>query len=306
MVRVVQPDGPRGVARETVLVPWQIVDDLDAFAEAALPLLAARPAENTVALTVVAQLRDGLSWSSDPPVFGVCVEQASGTPRAVGAVLMTPPHNLLLPDVPAGTVAGLVEALAGADVDVPGVTGPAETADAFVRAWTAATGRGVAGTVERRLYVLGTLAGPEPAPEGRPRLATAADLDVVGAWWREFHAETDHRRLSGELEHQRVTAHVEADRVWLWEDGSGRVVSMASRSAVEAGVARVGPVYTPGARRGHGYGTAVTAACTAGALAAGAGDVVLFTDLANPTSNAIYQRIGYRAVEDHREVRFAG
>lgn len=65
-----------------------------------------------------------------------------------------------------------------------------------------------------------------------------------------------------------------------------------------AGVTRVGPVYTPPEGRRNGYGTAVTAACTAGALQAGAEHVVLFTDLANPISNSIYQQIGYRPVSD--------
>jgi predicted GNAT family acetyltransferase len=33
---------------------------------------------------------------------------------------------------------------------------------------------------------------------------------------------------------------------------------------------------------------------------------VLFTDLANPTTNAIYQQIGYRPVEDRVILRFSG
>jgi hypothetical protein len=40
------------------------------------------------------------------------------------------------------------------------------------------------------------------------------------------------------------------------------------------------------------------------ALDTGAVDVVLFTDLANPTSNALYQRLGYRPVEDRAVVEF--
>ncbi|NEA23957.1 GNAT family N-acetyltransferase, partial [Actinomadura bangladeshensis] len=56
--------------------------------------------------------------------------------------------------------------------------------------------------------------------------------------------------------------------------------------------------YTPAEHRRRGYGAAVTAAATTGALDAGADDVVLFTDLANPTSNGVYRRIGYRPVQD--------
>ena len=72
-----------------------------------------------------------------------------------------------------------------------------------------------------------------------------------------------------------------------------------------AGVARVGPVYTPPDHRQHGYGGAVTVAVSQGALDAGAGQLVLFTDLANPTSNALYPRLGYRPVQDSVVLRFA-
>ena len=69
-------------------------------------------------------------------------------------------------------------------------------------------------------------------------------------------------------------------------------------------MSRVGPVYTPPALRGRGYGSAVTAAVSAWARDAGADHVLLFTDLANPTSNSIYQKIGYRPVHDTCELEF--
>ena len=81
---------------------------------------------------------------------------------------------------------------------------------------------------------------------------------------------------------------------------------MAARNITVAGVSRIGPVYTPPAFRRHGYGAAATAACTQDALERGARQVVLFTDQANPTSNGIYQRIGYRALDDRLILRFVG
>jgi predicted GNAT family acetyltransferase len=73
-----------------------------------------------------------------------------------------------------------------------------------------------------------------------------------------------------------------------------------------AGVSRIGPVYTPTDTRGHGYGSAVTAAAAAWALEAGGDEVVLFTDLANPVANAVYQRIGFRPVSDFVRIDFSG
>ncbi len=79
---------------------------------------------------------------------------------------------------------------------------------------------------------------------------------------------------------------------------------MAGRNKTAAGVARVGPVYTPIGHRRRGYGAAVTEACTRVALERDTQDVVLFADLSNPTSNAIYQQIGYRPLRDHLVIDF--
>ncbi|MFG3505834.1 GNAT family N-acetyltransferase [Streptomyces sp. NPDC047821] len=79
---------------------------------------------------------------------------------------------------------------------------------------------------------------------------------------------------------------------------------MAAHSPVVAGQARVAPVYTPPALRGRGYAGAVTAAVSRAARDAGARQVLLFADVANPTSTALYQRIGYRPVADHVDIAF--
>ena len=89
----------------------------------------------------------------------------------------------------------------------------------------------------------------------------------------------------------------------LWEAG-GQPVSLAGLTRPAAGQVRVGPVYTPPGQRGQGYGGAVTWAVTRAALDAGVTGVLLFTDLANPTSNALYQRLGYRAVSDRTMYSF--
>jgi predicted GNAT family acetyltransferase len=87
--------------------------------------------------------------------------------------------------------------------------------------------------------------------------------------------------------------------------GGGVPASIAGVSRQVAGVVRVGPVYTPAELRGHGHASAATAAVRRQALDAGTAEVVLFTDLANPVSNSIYQRIGYRAVEDRAVLTFS-
>jgi predicted GNAT family acetyltransferase len=91
----------------------------------------------------------------------------------------------------------------------------------------------------------------------------------------------------------------------VWEAG-GAPVALAGVTRLVVGMVRVGPVYTPPDLRGRGYASAVTAEVSRAALAAGAGEVLLYTDLANPVSNSIYQRIGYRDVEDRVVLSFNG
>ena len=89
----------------------------------------------------------------------------------------------------------------------------------------------------------------------------------------------------------------------LWER-DGQPVSLAGLTRQVAGQVRVGPVYTPPGHRGRGYGGAVTWTVSQAARDAGAGQVLLFTDLANPTSNALYQRLGYQPVADRLVLAF--
>ncbi|MGH6654995.1 MAG: GNAT family N-acetyltransferase, partial [Actinocrinis sp.] len=62
--------------------------------------------------------------------------------------------------------------------------------------------------------------------------------------------------------------------------------------------------YTPKELRGRGYAAAATASVTRTAIERGARVVSLFTDLDNTTSNALYQRLGYRAIEDRTVIHF--
>jgi predicted GNAT family acetyltransferase len=90
----------------------------------------------------------------------------------------------------------------------------------------------------------------------------------------------------------------------LWEV-DGAPVAQATARPVVAGMSRIGPVYTPPEHRRHGYAAAVTAAASRWALDQGAQRVLLFTDLANPITNRLYPRIGYRPLHDTVELRFA-
>jgi predicted GNAT family acetyltransferase len=136
---------------------------------------------------------------------------------------------------------------------------------------------------------------------GTARLAAGTDRDLLAGWFDAFAREAgdapreDHRA--------DVAERLGYGGITVWEVG-GVPVSVAGRTRAVAGMVRVGPVYTPPELRGHGYAGAATAAVSQAALDDGIREVVLYTDLANPTSNALYQRLGYRPVEDRVVLSF--
>jgi predicted GNAT family acetyltransferase len=277
-------------------VPWEFTEDVEVFAELAWELLAAHPVENTITLTVIENLRADQQPASGPTLFGW---YDHATIRA--AVSLTPPHNLVLTVVPDATLDELVDSLRERRLVLPGVRGEAAIAERFAQAWADGILVQAIPDVRQRLYALGVLGVP-PAVAGRARRAHRADAELVVEFFTDFHTECHDAQADSE---RTARERVDGGFVWLWEV-DGAVTSMAACNRTVAGIARVGPVYTPPEHRKRGYGTAVTAECTRDALVRGAGNVVLFTDLANPTSNAIYQQIGYRPVRDDVAIRFIG
>ncbi|GAA2620063.1 GNAT family N-acetyltransferase [Paractinoplanes durhamensis] len=269
---------------------WELTADLEAFASAAEEFLRSRPVQHTVFLTLIDTLRRrGLhAYGPGEPVFGFW----RGPSGAV--LLQTPPHPMMFSALPAGAVPAAVEALA--DRPLTGVNLVADDIDEFV------AGRKTAATVKMRtrLYLLDTLV-PPAAPGGRSRTATADDRDLLLRWHAEFYDEIGEEH-SGDFG-AAVDDRIGYGGVVLWED-DGRPVSMAVRSRLGAGMVRVQMVWTPKEFRGRGYAGAATTVATRDALDLGAAAVVLVTDLANPTSNGLYQRLGYQPIEDRVVVEF--
>ncbi|HEV7451672.1 MAG TPA: GNAT family N-acetyltransferase [Pseudonocardiaceae bacterium] len=277
-------------------MPWEVTDDVEVYAERAWPLLAARPAENTIALTVIETVRAAYGWSDETMVFGWYDDG-----RVSGAVSMISPYELLLAVMPHGSVDELAAELRAREVFVPGVHGEVGVVERFAAAWIAGTSWRAVTTLHLRLYALSALRPLPVPPAGRARRACGEDFGIAVRWLTAFHGETGGPAVDLEAVVRNLTDN---GLLWVWEDSTGAVVSLAGRKATAAGVARVAPVYTPPENRRCGYGAAVTTACTSDALRCGAQQVVLFTDLANPTSNSIYQQIGYRPISDRTIVRF--
>lgn len=266
------------------------------FARLARPLLDADPLRHTVLLTVL----DGLVAAGEPAAAMLTVQDGGDV---VGAALRVRGHPVLVSAIPPHHAAAVEAALADVDPALLGGIGPTPETEAFAAAHRARTGAAARVVMRMRLFALGTLVAPAGVP-GSVRRATEEDLDLLAVWRRAFVAEA----LLGPADHgdPRESAARSlrlGSAEMLWETGGVAVAHARARRPV-AGMSRIGPVYTLPEHRRRGYGAAVTAAATQWALDTGVESVVLFTDLANPTTNALYPRIGYRPVHDAVELRF--
>ncbi|MFI5890520.1 GNAT family N-acetyltransferase [Actinoplanes sp. NPDC051513] len=274
---------------------WELTDDVEAFASTSDDFLRSRPVEHTVFLTLVDTLRRrGLhAYGSGAPIFG---QWRTDDGAVDGVLLQTPPHPMMFSRLPGGAVAAALDALAGRSL--PGVNMLVDDAATFVADWPAPA---AAEKMRVRLYRLGELTPPSP-PAGTARIAGPGDRDLLVRWFSEFAEAIND--VAEESPGPVVDDRLAYGGITLWEvDGSP--VSTAARSRPEAGMVRIQMVYTPTVHRGHGYGGAATSAASRAALDEGASEVVLFTDLSNPTSNGLYQRLGYRPVLDRVVMEFS-
>jgi GNAT superfamily N-acetyltransferase len=273
--------------------------DAAAFARLARPLLEPDPLRHTSVLTVL----DSVCRGGFTPV---AMLTAHDDGAVVAAVLRTADRPALVSGVPPRCAEAMVAALLRLGLDAGGAQGPAEEAEAFAAAWVARTGAAVEVGLRMRLFALDALCPPVGVP-GSARVVAADDeaaIDLLATWREAFDVELD-----GEWPHAHTPRHdvvralVAGAGELLWEV-DGAPVSQASARAVTAGMSRIGPVYTPPEQRCHGYAAAVTAAAVRWAQDRGARHVLLYTDLANPTTNRLYPRLGFRPRYDALELRF--
>lgn len=280
-------------------------DDARAFYDRIEAFLLAHEAEHCLMLGLRATLIQQPDYFGEPPYLAV-IEEGE---EIAGAALRTPPFNLALSLMPNGKLAGAALALLAQDVrtvypTLSGVLGPSALSRAFAEEWQRMTGQAYHPGIKERIYRLDQVIPVSGVP-GTLRRAAEADRALLVTWMAAFHTEAlgnreplDAERWVDDVLHSSIRT------VYLWEDDGGVPVSMAGYTGPTPHGMRIGPVYTPPELRRRGYASACTAAASQALLDAGRRFCFLFTDLANPTSNHIYQTIGYQPVCDVDEYRF--
>ena len=275
--------------------------DIDEFAAQVEPYLLAHEATHCLMLGLLSTLPRGPMPADQIPYMALVEDEGA----VVLAAMCTPPFNVVLSLIAPEYAADPAEALRLIAGDLwsryrdglPGVHAPTPLSRLFAERWQQQMG--IAGhlAMRERIYELETVI-PVSGVSGGYRRPTEADHELLTRWLEAFAAEA--LGPQGHLDAVEWVDRYFATPTrggYLWEDG-GVAVSFAAYGNPTAHGIRIGPVYTPPEHRGRGYASACVATVSQHLLESGRGFCYLFTDLSNPTSNAIYQKIGYNPVND--------
>ena len=269
-----------------------------AFLDHAGAFLTEREAEHNLIFGILSNLEADPTQYAAAPYLATIVHGD----KVIGAAIRTPPWRIVLSEMdhPAA-VHRLAQDLV--DVPLPGVVGPSEAASHFSEAWAELTRARPRLHRHERSFRLRRVIPPRPAT-GEMRPARAEDQRLLVGWVEAFHVEANLTNPAQDYE-ALVDRWIRrlGRSAYVWIDG-GRPVSLTGVGGATPNGTRVGPVYTPPGDRGRGYASNLVAQVSQQALDSGRTFVFLFTDLANPTSNKIYQSIGYEPVNDVDEWEF--
>ena len=278
----------------------ELTRDAEDFAARVEPFLAARVERNVLA-TVLYSVRVLGPYGDEPPLFATLTDDS--TQAIAGVAIRTPPWPLLAAGWETGRQAvNLMHAWLEHDPDPPGVSGEPDTARALAAAYESLTGHGWELQFAEALHALTQVTDPpRPAP-GALRQATDADKPTLLEWERGFIEEAGmgDPNYAEKAVQRRLTAGLQ----YVWTETNGAPVSTLGHNQPIARAVRIGPVYTPQEHRNHGYASSAVAVLSRQLLATRAERCLLFTDLANPTSNKIYASVGYVRIADWEQHRF--
>ena len=248
---------------------------------------------------------DKTGWRDPANWFMATVSDGSSIQMTA---IMTPPHNIALyatdNNINLDAINCLVKGLA--DYPIPGVLTEKELAKRFSQAYTSKKGLTYEVAMDQRIYEL-TEVNPEIPQFGTLRLVEEKDMPFFPFWLEDFFSTAKKGYNSTTLNSPQNEEHyhywISRKDIYILEN-DGHPVSMAGFSREMQTVVGVGRVYTPPYYRGKGYASSCVAQLSQLALDKGFTKCVLYTDLANPTSNSIYRKIGYNPICDSLMLKF--
>ncbi len=271
--------------------------DAAGFLGKATSFLQEREDSNAVVLGVAQRIAETPDFPTNDCFFGLVYADT----QPVAAALRTPPRGAAVTSGPKEALRLLADAIREQYGHIPGVNGPLDAVESFASRWCECTGQGTQVAQEMRIHRLDVMQ-PLTLASGILRRAGPGDVAIVSSWLEQFGEDTG--LPPGPSKEDVVRLLARPDPPYYFWSRDDQPVAMAAWSRPTGKGITVNAVYTPREQRGKGYATAVVHTLSALLLERGFRFCTLYTDLANPVSNAIYARIGYEPVEDARRVEF--
>ncbi|HEA71166.1 hypothetical protein LCGC14_0779570 [marine sediment metagenome] len=279
-------------------------EDVNEFYDQTFPFLVREEVKNCLPLTILNSLKINIQkYGKEPPLMFLLAE--NGTIELIS--LMTPPHDLIISyTAKLNNIEILVEELLTRNVYLPGVLSFKAAADKFTKLWCERNSMGFQLMRRERIYKLVEVSG-DTLGDRQLFVATKSQQSIVLEWARKMLTEALIEITEEELERNINNFKVEFEhnesRIYLLFDNK-KPVSMARKAGKSPHGNAVNLVYTPPLLRRKGYATECVAKLSKLLLEEGNEYCFLFTDLSNPTSNSIYQKIGYRPIIDENHYKF--
>ena len=269
--------------------------DIDEFLHMCLPYLCENEAANGLMIGLCLKAQAKKQEKEDFPIKLVSVTRGQDL---LMVAIQTPPHNLVLSHAAAGTAEPLAQALYKKTYKFPGIVGPVNETKAFAAAWKKIAGAGSKLAMQQRIYQLDRVVPPQNI-SGACRPANLDDVKLVAEWFTAFEEEAlaKHERGTLQQNFEKAESRINEQQVFLWIDQGVPVSLAATAISTRNGIA-INSVYTPPRCRARGYASGNVAAISQKQLEKGYKFCFLYTDAGNPTSNSIYQKIGYHFAAD--------
>ena len=216
--------------------------------------------------------------------------------------LMTPPVKPVLyasHDAIGESCNSLASYFKSINIKVPGVIGPRIVAETFANVYSTIHRCTVNLSMKMRIYQLAKVMEPKMA-NGFFRAAEEKDILILNKWIDEFYLDVFKGRKN--VIKDDAAELIRNSDLYVWENNG--IVSMVNRTRPTRHGYVIATVYTPEQFRNRGYATAVVSSLCQFILNSGKTFCSLFADLANPTSNSIYRKIGFKPVRDFYDYSF--
>ncbi len=279
-------------------------DDIDEFYKVAYPFLLEHEAENNLPLAILISLKKTVEAYGEEKVLLFSLTDAN----IINLIaLRTPPHDLIISYTDnLSTIEVLTEELTKRNEKLPGVLSFKEAADKFAEQWCERNSLICNLFRKERIYKL-VKVSEETLGDRKFSVAPKAHQELVFQWAVEMMKEAIIDTTEDEIQRMIEILREEFDRdksrmFLLFENNEP--VSMAREAGKTPNGVFVNFVYTPIPLRRNGYATECVAKLSKYLLDSGKRYCFLFTDLSNPTSNSIYQKIGYQPVIDESHYKF--